>query len=679
MAIMPNFTQDDVSHHDSPDKSPSLLNNSIVRVHKPPDHKALRKAAYTPWIAFGALFGAALTVFLILALLLAINGQPTWPPSGGIYGLVQPASVLSLLLSVSDILLAFGLAAGFEIAWSYQASKPDATIARVQDYYAAGSSTFSAVRLARRCFYLSVAVLLCALTPILGFILQGCITTRLDKVVTPLNLTVPIVETLDVGFSTPQVPGNYWENAWNRIWQQVLNVAGNPFTQYAYFGSVSGFTNSSFDFGYDNSSTYSTVIIGAGFAYDCTTPEIHFNLLPTARRSFTTGLIFSSSVSWVPQKPNEMQLNVLWKTGSACSGTYQTRNCTLRAARIKYPAQIQMQLGGCPYMGPFFSLQKFNTTYRKDRVVTVSPVAAEEGKNDQWTYRGIAESLGETFNSTVTTFDSFNLPAYGQVASTGVFGPSIRPSYLNPRAQNPTQGLYGNSTKLYYNNTSSSGTYYCNLSFDAGLQDIAYYQFLNSEVLNSQVETGLLPVNVSVDPTTIILDRIRQAMFLASIYEGSREFTNSWTYNYSQPTTFNSSNSTVQPVSPNSLSNTTIPTINASTNLPYPANHYFQTIPATQTTTRILYEVRVYLWGIALLVSWLIIIFVLPLFWGYWMLDREAGMTPADIARIFQSPLLIVEGNKHETRDEGMTTDEVVEKVGHRNLNDRQSANGPDT
>lgn len=45
-------------------------------------------------------------------------------------------------------------------------------------------------------------------------------------------------------------------------------------------------------------------------------------------------------------------------------------------------------------------------------------------------------------------------------------------------------------------------------------------------------------------------------------------------------------------------------------------------------------------------------------------------MTPVDIARIFKSPLVIVEQGEEEERDEGLSTDELVEKIGSRKIND---------
>lgn len=582
--------------------------DKIIRLHRPPEQHELRNASHTPWIAFAALVGAALTVFLILALLLAINDQPTWP-SGGIYGLVQPASVLSLLLSLSDFLLAYSFAAGFEITWSYQANKPDASVAKLQDYYAAGSSKFDAVRLSRRCFYLSLAVVVCSLTPILGFVFQGAITTKLDVQVTPINMTIPIVRTLDVGFSTRNATGDYWESGWNRIWQQVLNIGGSQFTQYAYFGTFSNFNNMIFDFGYDNTSVYSTTVIGAGFAPNCSEPVITYDLLPTRNRSLSTGLIFLSSVSWSQDRPNEINVNVLWKTGSACSGIYQTRNCTLRAAHMEYPIQIQMKVTGTPYRGPFFSLKRLSPSQISDKVISIIPVAPNEGVNDTWTYRGIAQSLGMTFNSTMTTFDSYYHPGYGQLGSTGSFGPSIQPSYLNTSVQPPSQeGIFVNS--------STPSAYYCNLSFDGGLHDIAYYQLIDSNIVNPAVEHGLIPTNVSADPAQIIIERLRQAMFLASIYEGSRKYTNSWNYNSSAQHNFNGSRPSNHFSNSSSPGNGNHSNSNPNATLPYPSEHYFQTIPSSRSTTRVLYSVRIYLWGIALAISWSIIILVVPLFWG---------------------------------------------------------------
>ena len=49
---------------------------------------------------------------------------------------------------------------------------------------------------------------------------------------------------------------------------------------------------------------------------------------------------------------------------------------------------------------------------------------------------------------------------------------------------------------------------------------------------------------------------------------------------------------------------------------------YVQTVPATQVTPVSRYIVRYYLWAASLAVTSIIILFLMPLFWGFWTLKR---------------------------------------------------------
>jgi hypothetical protein len=105
----------------------------------------LEQAKSTPVRAFACLIVTGLTSFISLAVLLGIRNRPVWP-SNGVYGFMQPASWLSLLLSLSGICLHMALSEGASIMWWCQASKEHATVEDLHLAWAVGTSYLDAIQ-----------------------------------------------------------------------------------------------------------------------------------------------------------------------------------------------------------------------------------------------------------------------------------------------------------------------------------------------------------------------------------------------------------------------------------------------------------------------------------------------------------------------------------------------------
>jgi hypothetical protein len=229
---------------------------------------------------------------------------------------------------------------------------------------------------------------------------------------------------------------------------------GSQYALFAFFGTTDS-NGTSLGLNYDNSSTYTTLAAGVGFNTSCIKSRRSYDLLPVSDTSMTTGRIFSLGFSWDQARPNTIGLDLLRKSDSSCVGYYEVTNCTLEAATVEYPVQVQLN-NSSPLPGPWYSLVA-NTNRTNDRVLGNLPVYPLEGQFDSdgvgnTTYGGIANLFGSFFNS---TYDVSSLRGdYGNTSTTGQFVSSLIP-------RGAGQG------------------YYCNITFNLGLEQIAFYQQLD--------------------------------------------------------------------------------------------------------------------------------------------------------------------------------------------------------
>lgn len=355
------------------------------------------------------------------------------------------------------------------------------------------------------------------------------------------------------------------------VWVQVLNLEASPNAGYAYAGAMD-------TSGCENSSICTTYTRGAGFDVTCDSDLIDYDLFPYDEYG-TNGTVFYSNIYWNRTQPNEIYLDMGWKDDSSCIGSYQWRNCTAKAAIMEYPVQLQMNISATNiYPGPYISLQQ-NTTRKDDKLVEILPVLEGDGIN-QTVYGGIAAYFSGYFDSemNITTYPSHpeNDLWYGTYYPTGQFVTSLTPGIPE---NYPLDDGYFNS--------------YCNLTFEYPLQEMKNQQLRDSRVLNLGVEANMINFTQYVDLAEVILEPLRHSMFLASVYQG---------FAWLDATSYDLG-----------------PAVTGNMSL---KQDYIQTVPATQVTPVSRYIVRFYLWGASLAVTYIIILFLLPLFWGFWTLKR---------------------------------------------------------
>lgn len=582
-------------------------------------HKApLRDATSKPWLGILALTGSGCTSLLSLMVLLFIHNRAVWPDTG-IYKLMQPASWLSALISINSTLLHIALTEGVTVAWWFKAGKPTTTVADLHDVWATGTSTVAAFQKWKKLNYVSLATLFVAILPINGFLLQGAISTPLSTVSKAVTIKVPMMKQLPLGYSG-QVSGNNliqeYASVWPTVFQQVQNLAGSNYAPYAYFGAYAEDFNTS-TMGADldalyvhaNQSVFNFTALGAGFQYSCTPFSTYYDLQPAENETSRTGTVFSSSFGFNLSEPNELTLEVWWKSDTDCSGYYEGQRCVLKAATVEYPVQLQLDVSPS-YPGPYYSLRS-NSSYHDDKVVAVLPVYEQEGVHNT-TYGGIWMSVNNWYASTVKLTQWSN--------GTWV---THRDGPLQA-ALNPT-----------FEALDWQG---CNLSFANGLDYVAYAQALNNAPTDPTWLGGLDNFDEDVDVAELVLNQIRRAMFLASVYAGS-----SW-YSFNYQIYWNDAWSG-----------------NGGRDIPGVEADYVQTVPATRVTVTPIYHVRFYLWAASMAMTYLVILVILPTFWGYWVLVREPTMSPVDMARAFHAPVL----NRAEDR---RATADLLKEVGPKNI-----------
>lgn len=583
------------------DATPGKLQVPWKRVAAKAPSRVAKTRNFPTWGAL-ALAGSALTVAISLSILLAINGKPIWP-SNGIFNILQPASLLSAHMSLNAIFIEIAFQEGLNIAWWHEATKLSTTVQKLHEIWAVGHSSRAAFRLWRSAPWVSLAAVLVAVSPINGVILQASILTPVSPVTSNHTLTLPMVKQLDLGYSAYPAPtetswGAYTFAQWFTIWKQVQFSEFTEFANYAWFGSKSDLNSSAFEFGYNSLAPYKAKALGAGWDMNCQSSQEPYNL-EQGDREEVSGRIFNNYVSWSKDSPNTIQLYFLWKQDYSCVGNYEVRTCTLRAATIEYPIEISMNISGSPYKGPFYSLAP-GSTRRDDRLVRILPVYEAEGRENT-TFGGIAGSL-EDYDSyyQITTWANGSY----EFQDDGPLIKAIEPTF--PAGTNAQ----------------------CSLSFEFSLRQLATWLTLGKSPIDQIVDEGGFLTNANIDPSEILFERLRQGMFLASVYQGTRMISNCCA---------------------------------VDDTIPHEDSYYFQTVTASQTLQVAKYQVRWWLWGVSVALTWITCALVVPLFYGFWVLSRRTSLSPAETARLFGAPVL-------SDFDEQVDAKEVLEKVGSKKI-----------
>jgi hypothetical protein len=330
---------------------------------------------------------------------------------------------------------------------------------------------------------------------------------------------------------------------------------------------------------------------------------------------------------------NEIYLDMYWKEDTSCLGSFQVRNCTLRAATVEYPVEVKLNVSQA-VPGPYYSLQS-GTTRFDDKVIRQLPVYPDEGdynKTANTTYGGIYMSLATWFGSTLSINNYTRAGRGSNVISQGQLAAALTPDYQDY--------------------LSDDSPYSCNLSVGWALANIGYFQAFNQHGTFDNATLGWWNYFAeTTDPTTLILDQVRQSMFLASVYSGAQWYTSIYTpaEDVDEEGNWYLSGDMVE-------------------------EQYVQHVNATRLHTTPTYEVRWYLWGASVALTYLIILIILPTFWGFWILRRKPTMSPVDLARAFNAPAVTVSTEENLNQ---MPVKVLLKEVGAIPLHKPLTSRGP--
>lgn len=558
-----------------------------------------------PWKGIVALLVSLLTMAGSSGLLFYLDWRRELVPTAGVYRVMQPASWISALMSVNSIALHVALMDGVTIAWWYCATRPTANLQQVHDIWYTGTSSFHAVIQLQKLSYVSLATLFVAVLPLNSFLLQAAITTPLTVIQKYSPIAVPMSRKLPSGYSgirredengLEHIEQIGWDTNWGGVSQQVKNIAGSRYASYAYIGAydqcdhgatictdtyMSSESHPAEDhllglryYYNDTQSVFSFRAQGAGFKIDCENYTAPYDMTYVEGQQ-NSHAIFLNIVGWEVSNPNVITVLMRWKADSRCNGEFEIRSCTLKAATVEYPVEMSLNMAE-EYRGPYFSLP-VNTTWEQDKIIEELPVyphdnliAINSSIKGPTTYGGIFNSFSEWYRSNLTWI--INAVDSAEMERDGPLAFAMDPGYWDP----------------YYGTVNSSEA--CQVSMAWGLSYVNYFEQMTKRDKQDAVEFGPLAWSDVGSPIDLVLNQIRQSMFLASIYEGAGYWSRSFIR-------YNGSNGTFE--------------------RPVEDTDYIQHVVALRTKEVPAYRIRWHLLIASVVMNFCVILVIVPTFYGF--------------------------------------------------------------
>lgn len=495
-------------------------------------------AARLPLLSLSALLISILGVAASVGILVASNGQPIskWK--------FQPTVYLSIASTITNIALHFAFTEGVTTAWWRKALKPDTQLGDLHRSWNFGNSLWGAVTSFRRFNLIALACILLSIVPINGPLLQRASTVVVANVVSdaPLNLSVATFLNTTTGY----LSGRGYAVS-------ILSEKFIPIVQNYYNGVEIAMTNT----GCSASGKCTAKMRGAGFAVNCSSYTVPFNVIPGdgdpgSDPAIINGTyVFMSFFGWTKFSPN-MTLNVQYKDTPGCSGYLTVRNCSLNNAIVQYPVIIDGNKST-------ISLDPSSTIFDDD------------------------------FES-YTDADSQGYPAQGPTVLGGFW------FALNSRFYSTSHLQFIGAVGYELLSTGPTASQYA----------------VVADMLNSSYpyNDGMCHIHFQ-DPTQGLLQEARQFMF-----------------------------------------RTAVATANSSD---------VQLVMSTEVATRPIYQSHWQFLGIAILFTALAILTVTLTFYGFWHLGRQMTMSPIELAKAFDSPLLSCE-------DSNAVVGTIVKRIGKRGV-----------
>lgn len=327
-----------------------------------------------PYKSLLALIGAAGCIGAWIAIVHVSSGArvSSWT--------VQPAVYLAIAVAIANILINYALSQGATIFWWRRAMRQESTLGDLHRDWKY-SSFLGALKAGRQVSVMAVATLLVAVVPINGPLLQRA--SRPGVTVLNMNRTL----TFD---ASPEVPFGFTSVLSGRA--RAPSILSKPFAAI-----VSAFSDrldiAMPDTGCKGNCT-GAYLLGAGFAANCSSYSTPWNLTAGASAATQFGVAaFQSDFVWSSSTFNTITLDAQYKTGFSCAGDMQVRNCTLRAATVRYPVIVDGNRST-------ISLRPGSSIF-DDVVVTVLPqnFTSAPWPGDRTTLGGFALALSNAYRS----------------------------------------------------------------------------------------------------------------------------------------------------------------------------------------------------------------------------------------------------------------------------------------
>ena len=329
-------------------------------------------ASRIPWLGLAALFISLLGIAASTGILIASDGVSitTWK--------FQPTVYLSIASTISNITLHFALTEGINIAWWRTALK-GSSLRHLHQVWDQGYNLYPAITSGGQLSAVAMACILVAVSPINGPLLQRASRVSVGNRPSMSTLQLPLAPVIPYGYTgyissrgelTAMLTGNFSPVAQAWTVQQPIQL-----------------TNTGCE------GLCSTNVRGAGFAVNCSSHTVPFNMTPVFTdvlvwNALTTYFDISFEYTGVEYKLN---IGVQYKGTNQCIGNLQVRNCTLQGSTVEYPVIINGNQST-------ISLAPASTIW-DDKVVDVMQGADSLGNSGTSRYGGLFLALSNQYSA----------------------------------------------------------------------------------------------------------------------------------------------------------------------------------------------------------------------------------------------------------------------------------------
>jgi hypothetical protein len=286
--------------------------------------------ARMPWLPVAGFFASLMGLAASTAILVYSDGKPIadWP--------FQPPTYLAIATVVTNICLFYVLKEGANISWWHTATR-STTIGDLHRNYLFGSSFQDAVLSGRHINFVALTCIIATIAQINSPLLQRASKAVVEPLFTQTAVQLRLINNVPDTYFTGYVSGRgYDASLYSASFANVVSDFNNNASIPAPDTGCKG--------------SCATSVEGLGFALNCSSYSLPFNLIPQTDSSGSIELgngtavdgidVFESHFGWSVIAPSNFSIGIAHKPTPECSGELLVSNCTLRTAKVRYPVII---------------------------------------------------------------------------------------------------------------------------------------------------------------------------------------------------------------------------------------------------------------------------------------------------------------------------------------------------